>query len=400
MATGTDERSAQGAASRSPLTVEDITADLLWPKLLRAPALGLNPGRMVVAFLAIVTSAVLLNFGLWFDGQIKAESTQARMSQVCAEVRTDRQMNEPTVHCSTAVWRWTVRLPSQMVRKFPVTTLVFFPLALIVWVTSLGAISRMAACEFSQGVAVPWPQGLAFGISRWKSLVGAVVLPLALAWVIGALIALGSAVLLRFSMINLLGGLLYGLMSMGGLAAVAILLGFALGKALLIPAVACDGTDAMDAVQRAYAYVLGRPLRLIAYQVIVMVVVALAVAVAAGVALAAVGFTFEAAYSWTGERARGSLWSAIAGSVGDVPLSADQRQEIDVTGTFAWTAWMLVMWMRLTLVLVATYAASTAMSGMTVMYLLLRRINDGQDVSEIWMPGMVGGTMAKAAAGG
>ena len=42
------------------------------------------------------------------------------------------------------------------------------------------------------------------------------------------------------------------------------------------------------------------------------------------------------------------------------------------------------------------FAFSFVSSGCAVLYLLVRQVNDGQDWAELWLPGMVGGTVTEA----
>src|SRR5262245_18625856 len=129
MTNGPSGESANGRAIRSPLTLADLMADLEWPKLLRAPALGLNPGRVVLAFLALVATAVLFNAGLWLDARAKNQTTEERWVAVQAQVADVAQASASEgVYNATGAWRLAVRLPVQLVRKFPLTTLVFGPL--------------------------------------------------------------------------------------------------------------------------------------------------------------------------------------------------------------------------------------------------------------------------------
>jgi hypothetical protein len=44
--------------------------------------------------------------------------------------------------------------------------------------------------------------------------------------------------------------------------------------------------------------------------------------------------------------------------------------------------------------LATAYAMSVVFTGLTIVYLLLRRVVDGQHISDIWMPGLLPGTVA------
>ena len=46
------------------------------------------------------------------------------------------------------------------------------------------------------------------------------------------------------------------------------------------------------------------------------------------------------------------------------------------------------------MLLVASFVVSYWFSGGTTLYLLMRQVCDGQDVGELWTPGMVAGTHA------
>ena len=55
---------------------------------------------------------------------------------------------------------------------------------------------------------------------------------------------------------------------------------------------------------------------------------------------------------------------------------------------------IIAFWEILAALILPAFAVSYYFSASTALYLLLRRVNDEQDIREVWMPGMVGGTMA------
>ncbi|MBX3356985.1 MAG: hypothetical protein KF745_01020 [Phycisphaeraceae bacterium] len=390
MARPTHTTSRPSGAMPSAVTLSDLTADLLWPKLLRAPLLGLGAGKLVVAFLAIVAVAALSQAGTWIDGRIMTLSADNRSAIIASAFGPTGWSAVRSGDLPSAVWRWGVRGPLEAARQFPITVLVFGPLMLWVWLVGMGAISRMAACEFAQGIRISWPEAAGFAIGRWKSLVGSIVAPWLLIWAIALGTAVFGLLLLRWPVINLLGSVLFGLSLLLSLVAVAVAVGYWVGHHLLVPAVTCDGADALDAIQRAYAYVLGRPLRLVTYLLITGAVVWVAGVVAWIVVSNTVGFAAQGAQAWAGDHARSMIIESTAGR---------GAMSDSTTGTYAATGSVLKLWTSAAVVVVLAYVITTAMSGVTILYLLMRRVSDGQDETEIWMPGIVPGTMARAEPG-
>ena len=64
-----------------------------------------------------------------------------------------------------------------------------------------------------------------------------------------------------------------------------------MGFPLLVPAVAAENCDAADAMQRAYAYVLNRPLHLLGYSIVALVGLALGYVVVSLAAATTLNFT-------------------------------------------------------------------------------------------------------------
>ncbi len=345
--------------------LSELLDDLLWPRLLRAGSLALRPERLQLAFLVnLLALGVLWVPTIWGANPLDAVFVSAGPGPAPG-------------------WRIPGTNLHAAPERLPVGAIPF--LALAVAVLSVGGcgLCRMAACDFSQGVILSWPQALGFALARWKSVLTAVFGPPILVGVIAAGLAVGGVALFSLPVVDLLGGLLYGLMLVAAIAGVGIALVYSLGKHMLVPAVACDGADGFDAIGRAYPYVLGRPLRLVVYSLLLgavgAVVVVLAFAIAQG---AAVGCARAAAYL-AGARA-----DAILGTGPGTP-----------TGTAVYVHRLVAIWT--TALELGAWAVVTSyyFCASTLLYLAMRQVNVGQDIAEIWMPGMIEGTMAQAMAG-
>ena len=372
------------------VSINDLFTQLLWTKLLRAPTLGLRPDRVGIAFFSLVLIGVIGSISrLWnpakdpstgldlpqFPDAIFDQGSDAYIRLV--EGVLDRNPDQ-TLHGLHDL----MALPASAFDLFPVSLFVLGIPMLFVWAIGACAISRMVACEFSQGIDLPWTRALGFSLGRVGSSVGGLLLPIVFIAVIVFGLMVAGLVLLRFPGLNIAGGLAYILFQIGGVLAVLLLLGYAIGKHLIIPAVACDGADAIDAMQRAYAYVVARPLRLLIYLAVGGVLTLVVVVITKLVVELGLTLTTDATEMWIGESARGNLHT---------PEGADPPG-----GTWNAAGGLILLWKAVFLLLISAVAMSVYTSVTTVIYLLIRQVCDGQDHRELWMPGMIGGTQASA----
>lgn len=359
--------------------LDDLTADLVWPRLLKAGPLALRPSRLGLAFFYLVGLAALVSAAGRLDGVPDANvlldawtgwtGHLAGLFEACA--RTDGP------GLGQAVNGLFIETVHDLVSAHPVIAIIFLPL-IIIWTTLMGgAISRIAAMDFAQGVGLSWPQGMGYALGRWSSFAGAVLGPLALVYGLALTMAIGGWALFSLNGVNVVGGALWFLFLIAGAIATVIMLAMTFGGPMLVPAVACEGTDAIDAVQHAYSYVFAKPLRLLLYMAILFVqLVALLVMVGAAV--------------W--------LMVHIARHGAGVWVNADAnrviRGEDGLEGAAAVAAGIVRFWTGIPLLLGAAFAVSYFWCAATVLYLAMRRICDGQDMSEVWVDTIVPGTVA------
>lgn len=378
----TQSTGQQGSSPALQAGMADWWEGMLWPKVLRAPVLGLRPGRLGLAFFFAVAMLLLISVGLGIDARLVEGGAPLPGSDPA-------QKREELI-----VWDVFVALPLAWVRGWPITTLIMAPLVIILGTILLGAVSRISAEEFCRGRHMPWTEGLAFSARLWGSSVGAYLGPIVLIWVIALGMAVGGWILLNWPVVNIAGALLYGLFMLGSLAAVIVGVVFIFGHFMLIPAVVCEGSDAIDAIQRAYAYVLARPVRLVVYLLLAAAGVFVSVVILAVIAQWTVGFAGQAAGVWT----RAPAWSMIWwGSFKQPPpLAADPSEPV---GTYAIGTALIGIWVLVPLLLIVAAFFSTSTAAATVIYLAMRRICDGQDVGELWTPGATEATMAEIMSG-
>lgn len=348
--------------------LHDLTRGLLWPRLLRLPALALRPERLLTALAAIVAIGLI--------GEInRAWNEEASFNQI-----VEMSVVSPVRHLASGTLAVNPSGVSHAARRLlaaPLDMLIADPWALfflgipmlIVWGVAGAAISRSAACEVALGRVVAWPEGLAFGVRRWVNCLGAIVAPIAFVAVVHLVIAAGGAALLTWPIGNIAGAVLYGLALVAAVVAVLVGVGYLLGWSMLVPAIACEGTDALDAIQRVYAYVTGRPLRLLVYLFVTLAVGALSFGVLAFIAQRGIDLASAASVQWSGER--GARVLGPEGELGGIDGAARS---------------IVGFWNGVVHLLVAAYAVSFVHTAGTLVYLICRRINDGQEIAELWTP--------------
>ncbi|MCG3121936.1 MAG: hypothetical protein GIKADHBN_00309 [Phycisphaerales bacterium] len=257
----------------------------------------------------------------------------------------------------------------------PTTTIAIVMPLIIIWSVSSIALARMTAVEFGQGALVPWTQALGFAVRRWVSGVGAVLL----APLTGLFICLGLAaagwVLLQWPVVEAFGSLLYPLAVLASLAAVLLVAASLLAHHLFCPAIACESADALDAFQRGLAYLVGSPGRSLLYAALGALQTVIAAAVVWFIGVWTTRAAFAASYHWV--------------------QHADPGQEPGWSERFA--AAVVSLCSDLPSIAVAGLVFSGYAATSTIAYLLLREHNDGQDAADLWMPGLIDGTLAETA---
>ena len=142
---------------------------------------------------------------------------------------------------------------------------------LIIWSVFAAAITRLAALEFARGEKAGLKDSFSFVMKKFWSYFWSPLTP-----VLGVLF---------FIACNVAGGLLGKIEYAGEIAVavgfpLAILSGFLIvflgivgivGFILMFPAISSEGSDAFDAISRAYSYVLSRPLHFLSLLITIIV---------------------------------------------------------------------------------------------------------------------------------
>ena len=383
--------------SRSPFVLTDFTDHLVWPRLFRAAGLALAPHRIGLCVVGLVI--IMLLDQLWrvaIGHPPPAPTTQAAagtiaqgpigtfagnvLSLAYALLLSVRDLNPATF--SQALGDLFLSLPLASMRENQqvtpaavVSAFVLLPLALLVLAVFGGAVARSVACQFAFGKAPAWPQSLGFALARWRSLLGAVLGPLAVIWVVMAITAAVGRLFFAWPFVNTVGAVLLPIAILACLVITILCAAYAFGHVLLGPAVACDDSDAFDAVQRAYAYTLAQPLRLMVYTAIMLGQGLLAALLARAVLVLTMG---------------------LVAALTHAPLDAtpSQLQSADADDWFRRAASISEFWAGVVGVIATSYVVSFYFTASTLVYLGLRRVCDKQDMAEVWLPRGGDGTAA------
>jgi hypothetical protein len=147
----------------------------------------------------------------------------------------------------------------------PVYSTIFFGAMFIVAVFFGGAICRCAALEFAQNERPGIFEAVHFAAENFRAFLCAPLVPLGLAvFFMAVLLGLGLLAAVPWAG-ELVIGILFGAILLLGLLIALMIIGAAAGGLLLFPAVAFEKTNGLDAVGRAFCYILNRPLWMVYY---------------------------------------------------------------------------------------------------------------------------------------
>lgn len=365
----------------APVTLAALLDELLWPRLLRVPAMALRTDRLILAFLGVLGVALCASLSsLWMSGPGFLSRWLDGIGQGFAACWGGVLAGDGA-SAASGLLAAVMAAPREALRADPVGAVVTLPLALALWMTFGGAIARSIACDFAAGVRLPWPAALGFGVQRAGALFFSAALPLGIAGLIALAISLVGWALFGVPVLDVIGALAFPLLVLGALLAVLIGAVMFMGGNLLAPAVACEGTDAIDAVQRTMNYVLHRPLVLALYSGVALGIGAAAYLLAFAILSGAMEGARSLVLAWSGSRAEG-----ILGGTGGPDGSADVA------------SYFIRLWSSAAEILLLAFGVSLYFSMSTLLYLFARQKNDLQHHSEVWFPGMIEGTQAADAA--
>lgn len=347
--------------------LEDFARELLWPKTLRMPALALRPSRILLGIAGALLATIIGSIPLGDpDEPPIATVLSERIGRFFSSVAESAASLDPEGMLQETVE--FARFPGDLIMDRPWSTLLLAVPMILTLALFGGAIARATAIEFARTRFSEWPADLRVSFRSLGASTGALIAPLVLVGAAVILIA-GGGVLLGVPVLDLVGAALFGPAMLLALLGVLILMLHVLALPMLVPALMVEGTDAFDAVQRCYAYVLARPLHLLLHGVTLLVLGAVSIGL------------FAALANGTDQLA---IWSATRfASESGVEVLNGQG---DLTATQPAAARIIAFYRSLTDLLVSGFAISYFFAAGTTLYLVARRVCDGQDIHDLWDP--------------
>ena len=146
--------------------------------------------------------------------------------------------------------------------------MIFF--GLLIWALFGGAISRIAVVEISTDDRIGLGEALTYARKKYAAYFGSTILPLVAVLVL-MLSTFVYGLLFRLPVVNVILSIFFFLVLIDGFMMFLIFLGGVAGAPLMYPAVSAEGNDAFDAISRCYSYVFGRPWRYLFYNLVAFV---------------------------------------------------------------------------------------------------------------------------------
>jgi hypothetical protein len=267
----------------------------------------------------------------------------------------------------------------------------FVVFSLLVLAFAGASIARLSALEMAGFERPPLMEVFRFAWRRLWVFVKTPVAPFVILLVIGLALTVGGF----FGAIPYVGEILLGLAFVAflGIAIVLmlLLLGIIGGFNLLYPTVAVEGADAFDAMSRSFAYAYARPWRLLFYTVTALiygVVTFLFVSFAVylilllthtfvGWGASFFGFNYGA---YSGMPKLDTMWPEPQFMRLVMPINWYAMSWSEFVG-----ALFLHFWVFFLITGIGAYVISYYFSSHTIIYLLLRRSVDGQDIREVYL---------------
>ncbi len=255
---------------------------------------------------------------------------------------------------------------------------------LLVYVLCIGggAIARMQMCWQSSSDRISVSEAIDFSLFRWRDLLAAVCGPAMFVAALTIVLMLMGLLLLNIPWLNFIGGLLYGIALMFGFFVAIIAVGYAACFPMLIPAVMCENCSGGEAVQRSFAYLFSKTICYFGYLFILIVSLVLGYLVVRLIANLTLDITANLVGSATFNY---SLHGAGSLQMETVP-------PVGIAWYESGASYLIRLWETVVHDLMIGWIFSGFFSTSAMLYLLMRKVSDGQDTREIWSSGLITGT--------
>lgn len=291
------------------------------------------------------------------------------------------------------------------VTQRPWFALCYGTLVLVVFAYFGGAICRSAALESARDEVASIGSVLAFAREKFPGFVLAPLFPLGIVAFCGVVLLLGGLVGSIPWLGELFAGALYFLALLLGFVAALAVIALLLGFHLMWPAIAVEGSEAFDAVSRAFGFVSQRIWSVVFQAVVLLAFGGVAFVVVRAIAVVLLKLTH--AFTGAGMSVFGAVESSAMSTVdkldalwhmpawgelallpgaGGAPLWGTFHNA-PLNGPETLAMWGIMVWVFLTVGLLGAFVVSFYFCGATESYYLLRREIDAIDWDEVYYEG-------------
>lgn len=332
-----------------------------WRDVFKGFRMALDPRKITLAVGGIATSTVFVFLALLLVFVIRDEGVRKAITEFRASTLLVEMIKALKFGCATQ--------PGFCPLILGIVAIVSW----LVWAYFGGAISRIAAVEIAKDERIELVEAAKFAREKYRSVFWsplAVVLAVIffglcnaavglvgrhIPWGIGQLLVSIPLVLALFS----------------GLLMALLLVGLAFGAPLMVPTICVEGTDSFDAISRSMSYVYARPWRYLWCKLVALVY---------GIPCAAFIVSFAALFVTMG---------IYVGAWG-MGSSFDALHRAWLTGVFPGTLLGNIAgviysgWLYLVIASVLGYVISYILTSDTIIYMILRKAEDGTEMTEVY----------------
>lgn len=284
-----------------------------------------------------------------------------------------------------------------LVSVHPLYGALFVLLKLSVWALFGGAACRVAMMRAARDERIPLSEALAFARARFGSFLLAPALGFGVVLIAGLVLMLFGLVGAIPWVGDLVVGLLFGLVIAAALGMAFILIGVCAGMPLVYPAIAAEGSDPFDALNRSVSFIYEHPWRSALYfgaATVYGAICLLFVKFFVRLGLAAAALFLGATMNLGGATAGASKLPDDVGKLTAVwqapTLTFDSAfvgrfDEHEVGGMSRFSRFLIKGWLYAVWGLVAAFAISFYYAAASIVYLLLRREADATDMEDVFV---------------
>lgn len=277
--------------------------------------------------------------------------------------------------------------PGWAMRHHPVYFTLFGAYFLFIWAIFGGAVARIAAVHVARDEKISFRQALAFSSAKFLSFISAPIIPVAIVFVIGLVVAIGALVINIPFFGPIVAGVFFFLALAAGFVMTLVLLGLLGGFNLMYPTIAVEGSDSFDAISRSFSYLFARPWRMglytlvaSAYGTICYVFIRLFIKLILAVTHFFVGWgVFRDADSTE------PLWPVIWPN----PLAATRLSfsvdYLTLGPGQSMGAFLIACWIYLTIAMLGAFLISFYFSANTIIYVLMRHEVDATELDDVYL---------------